>query len=231
MTQLARLISLLTLLKSKRLLNSTEIANRFNVSVRTVYRDIKKLEEAGVPVVTIEGRGYTLMDGYTVSPVQFTQKEANALVTASHLVQQSKDASFKQDFDDALTKIQSVFRTSILEKSEILKKNIYVFKGWDEDLSSNTLAEIQLAITNFHFIEIHYQKINHQDISQRKVEPVALYSSQNKWILVGWCHLRKDYRAFRVDRIRAFSLLPDKFENRQFSLQRFFEEDVYKGKK
>ena len=97
MSQLSRLISILTLLKSKRLLTATELSQRFNVSVRTIYRDIRKLEEAGVPVTTLEGRGYSLMEGYTVAPVQFTEKQANALITAQHLVTQTNDVSFIED--------------------------------------------------------------------------------------------------------------------------------------
>ena len=77
MSQLSRLINILTLLKSRRVLTATELSGKFDVSIRTVYRDIAKLIEAGVPVITLEGRGYTLMDGYTVAPVQFTEKQAN----------------------------------------------------------------------------------------------------------------------------------------------------------
>ena len=152
MTQLARLIHVLTLLKSKRVLTAPELSDKFDVSVRTIYRDIKKLIEAGVPVITLEGRGYTLMDGYTVAPVQFTEKEANALITAQHLVGRSNDSSFVADFEEALTKIKSVFRSSILEKSEVLNKQLHVFDTRSESISSNALSELQLAITNFNLI-------------------------------------------------------------------------------
>ena len=102
MSQLSRLISILALLKSKRIITATELSEKFDVSVRTIYRDIPKLEEAGVPVITIEGVGYTLMDGYTVAPVQFSEKEANDLITAELLVKQSNDSSFVENFDDTL---------------------------------------------------------------------------------------------------------------------------------
>ena len=201
MTQLARLISILTLLKSKRLLTANELSQKYDVSIRTIYRDMRKLEEAGVPVTTIEGRGYSLMDGYTVAPVQFTEKQANALITAQHIVNQSKDASFVTDFNEALTKIKSVFRSSIQQKSEILNDKIHVFNWQYEEFSSNALSEIQLAITNLNFIEINYRKANDHNISFRKIEPYAFYSTDHKWILIAWCHLRNEYRAFRIDRI------------------------------
>lgn len=225
MTQLARLISILTLLKSKRVLTATELAAKFDVSIRTVYRDIRKLEEAGVPVYTIEGKGYSLMDNYTVAPVQFTEKQANALITAQHLVSQSKDASFINDFTEALVKIKSVFKSSIQEKSELLNSKIHVFNWTYEEFSSNALSEIQLAITNFNYVEINYQKENDPLVSFRKIEPCAMYSTNHKWILVAWCYLRSEYRSFRIDRIKQFKILPDQFEDRKFRLQDYFSRD------
>ena len=227
MSQLSRLISILTVLRSKRVLNSTELSEKFEVSVRTIYRDIRKLEEAGVPVITIEGRGYSLMDSYQVAPVQFSEKEANALITAKHLVDQSQDISFVKDFDDAFTKIRSVFRSSIQEKSEMLNDKIVVIDTHWEQISSNALSEIQLAITNFNYMEINYRKADDPKISFRKIEPFALYSSQHKWILIAWCHLRKDHRAFRVDRIQHFKVLQENFEDPKFDLHQHFLNDNY----
>lgn len=222
MSQLPRLISMLTLLKSRRILNATELSDKFDISVRTVYRDIAKLNEAGIPVITLEGRGYTLMDGYTMTPVQFTEKEANALITAQHLVNKSKDSSFVSDFGEAMIKIKSVFRSSILEKSELLNNKIHVFDHSFENISSNALSEIQLSITNFNYIEINYQKAEDPNITFRKIEPCAIISTDQKWILIAWCHLRKDYRAFRIDRIQHFKILQEKFEDRKFNIQHYF---------
>ncbi len=230
MSQLSRLISILTLLKSKRILTATELSKKFNVSVRTIYRDIRKLEEAGVPVVTIEGRGYSLMEGYTVAPVQFTEKEANALITAQNLVNQTNDISFSKDFNDAFTKIKSVFRTSIQEKSERLNNQIHVFNSDYENITSNALSEIQLAITNFNYTEIKYQKVNDTNVTFRKIEPYALYATKNKWILIAWCYLRNEYRAFRIDRIQHFKILQEKFEDRKFNLQTYFQSCPYDDK-
>lgn len=227
MLQLSRLISILTLLKSRRVLTATELSGKFDVSIRTVYRDMQKLIAAGVPVITLEGRGYTLMDGYTVAPVQFTEKQANALITAQHLVKQSNDSSFRNDYEEALTKIKSVFKSSVLEKSELLNNKIHVFDQSYENISSNALSEIQLAITHFNYIEINYRKADDPNITFRKIEPCALFSTYQKWILIAWCHLRKDYRAFRVDRIQHFKILQDNFEDRKFNIQDYFKDCPY----
>lgn len=229
MSQLSRLISILTLLKAKRLLTATELSQKFDVSVRTIYRDIRKLEEAGVPVTTIEGRGYSLMEGYTVAPVQFTEKQANALITAQNLVNQTKDSSFVRDFEEALTKIKSVFRTSIQEKSELLNSKIHVFEQNYEDISSDALSEIQLAITNYNYIEMKYRKADDPNISFRKIEPYSLIATNKKWILIAWCYLRNEYRSFRIDRIQHFKILNEQFEDRKFDLQSYYQMNPYKS--
>lgn len=209
-------------------MTATELSDRYEVSIRTVYRDIQKLIEAGVPIITLEGRGYTLMDGYTVAPVQFTEKQANALITAQHMVSRSNDSSLVRDFEEALTKIKSVFRSSILEKSEMLDDKLHIFDTRKSSISSNALSELQLAITNFNAVEINYRKANDPSISFRKIEPCAILSTENKWILMAWCHLRKDYRAFRIDRIQHFKILQEKFEDRKFSLRDYYKAHPYK---
>lgn len=209
-------------------MTATELSDRYEVSIRTIYRDIQKLIEAGVPVITLEGRGYTLMDGYTVAPVQFTEKQANALITAQHMVSRSNDSSLVRDFEDALTKIKSVFRSSILEKSEILDDKLHIFDTRKASISSNALSELQLAITNFNYVEINYRKPDDPSISFRKIEPCAILSTENKWILMAWCHLRRDYRAFRIDRIQHFKILQEKFEDRKFSLRDYYKANPYK---
>lgn len=144
------------------------------------------------------------------------------LITAHHLVNQSKDASFVKDFEEALIKIKSVFRSSILEKSERLSSKIHVFEYSQENLSSNALSELQLAITNLNYVEINYRKANDTNISFRKIEPYVFFSTNNKWILIAWCHLRNEYRAFRVDRIQHFKILHEQFVDRKFNIQDYF---------
>lgn len=209
------------------MLTATELSEKFDVSIRTVYRDIRKLEDSGVPVITLEGKGYTIMDGYTVAPVQFTEKQANALITAHHLVKQTHDTSFIEDFEEALTKVKSVFRGNIQEKSEFLSRKIHVFEFKEGNVESHALSELQLAITHFNIVEINYQKPDDEEPMWRKVEPFAMYASNNKWILLAWCHLRQDNRAFRVDRIKDFKVLSEKFEDRKFDFPTYFMSSPY----
>lgn len=96
--RLSRLTAILTQLQTKRIVTSTALAEKFGVSVRTIYRDIRALEDAGVPIFVEEGKGYSLMEGYRISPVMFTENEANALILAEQLVLKNRDSSLIKDY-------------------------------------------------------------------------------------------------------------------------------------
>ncbi|WP_343671193.1 HTH domain-containing protein [Chitinophaga sp.] len=123
-SRLSRLIALLTLLQSKRLFTAPEFGEKLGVSVRTIYRDIKTLEQAGVPIITEEGKGYTLMEGYKLPPVMLTEDEANALITAEKLVLTNKDISLIKNYGKAVTKIKSVLRNDTKDNVELLSRRI-----------------------------------------------------------------------------------------------------------
>lgn len=222
MSQLPRLISILTMLKSKRLITAPEMASKFDVSLRTIYRDIKKLQEAGVPVITEEGKGYSIIDGYTVSPVQFQQEEVNALITAEKIIAKSKNDSLIANFGNALVKIKSTFQSNMQTKSELLNAKMHVFSTSKISVQNNSLSSLQLAMTNFYMVKIKYQKVNSEELSEREIEPAAIYSYDEKWVVIAWCHLRDAYRTFRLDRILELKLLNKKFEDRKFDLRKYF---------
>ncbi|HEX8358049.1 MAG TPA: HTH domain-containing protein, partial [Segetibacter sp.] len=110
MNRIDRLAAIVIQLQSKRLVKAQEIANKFSLSLRTVYRDIKALEEAGVPVAGEAGAGYRLMDGYKLPPVMFNEDEASALLTAGKLMQTIGDENLSKNYTSALDKIKAVLR-------------------------------------------------------------------------------------------------------------------------
>lgn len=221
MNHLSRLLNILTLLKSKRLITGAELAKRYDVSLRTIYRDIRKLTESGVPIITIEGRGYSIMEGYTVPPIMFDTSEVNALVTAEKLIAKTNDDSLIEHFGQTLQKIKSVFKDSLLEQAEMIDSKMLVLKNNPEQARTASLSSLQLAITNFRVTELWYQ-VPGKETLQRTVEPLAVYSFHEKWILVAWCRLRQDYRAFRLDRMKSFKILEEHFADRNFDLQEYF---------
>ncbi|MFD2036821.1 helix-turn-helix transcriptional regulator [Belliella marina] len=220
--RIPRLIAILTQLQTKRLLTAKSLADKFKVSARTIYRDIKALEQAGVPIFTEEGKGYSLMEDYRLPPVMLTEGEASALITAEQLVLKNKDTSFIKEYTEAITKIKSVLRHHTNDKVNLLAERIHFRQNNNDEKTSNYLSDLQYALTNFYLIEIIYTD-EAKTKTQRKIEPFALYSTQDNWLLIAYCKLRKDFRVFRLDRIQSLTILSDKFEPHKMTLKEYFE--------
>ncbi len=216
-------MAILTQLQTKRLLTASELANKFSVSSRTIYRDIKALEEAGVPILTEDGKGYILMEGYRVPPVMFTESEANALITAEQLILKNKDDSFVKEYMEAINKIKSVLRVNTKDKANLLSNRIVFRHNSNNDRTSNYLSTLQLALTNFNLTKIKYRSTETDQTTERTVEPFAIYSTHENWLLIAFCQLRKDFRAFRLDRIQNVFVLNEKFEPHKMTLQEYFD--------
>lgn len=221
-TRLSRLTAIVTLLQSGKLLTAAAISKKFDISIRTVYRDIRALEAAGVPVLTEEGKGYYLMDGYTLPPLMLTETEANALITAEQMVIANKDASFVKNYVDAVTKIKALLRYGTKNKAELLSERI-VFRQANAGSSSNYVAALQLAITNTTVVKLQYESLENNNLTSRLIEPFALYSTQENWILIAYCQLRQEMRSFRLDRICKLETMLEKFTAQPFNLQEYFE--------
>ncbi len=221
-TRLSRLTAILIQLQSKRVLTAGEIARRFKISLRTAYRDIRALEEAGVPIFTEEGKGYSLADGFSLPPIMLTEAEANALITAERLIVQNKDASLVRNYTDAITKIKSVLRYSTKDKAELLSKRTAFISNISRTRTSDQLSSIQKSITDYQLLEVEYYSLSKQEHSTRLIEPMALYSTRENWILIAHCRLRHAYREFRLDRIQALRFTETHFEARDFDLLKYF---------
>ena len=220
--RLSRLIAILTKLQTKQLLTATELSKKFSVSVRTIYRDMRALEQAGVPLETVEGKGYTLVEGYRIPPVMFTENQANALILAEQLVLKSKDKSFIRDYSEATEKIKAVLKHNLKEKVNLLSERTK-FKGYTEHgINSNYLSELQYALTNYYLTRIEYTNEHHIS-TERLIEPFALLSTNESWLLVAWCRLRKTFRYFRLDRINRLNVLDEKFKPHDMTLQMYFD--------
>jgi predicted DNA-binding transcriptional regulator YafY len=220
--RLSRLTAILTQLQTKRLLTAPELANKFSVSVRTIYRDIKALEQAGIPVFTEEGKGYRLMEGYKIPPVMFTESQANALILAEQLVLKNKDASFIKDYLEAIDKIKAVLGHRVKDNVNLLAERTRFSQNFNNERNSNNLSDLQFALTNFYVTRIDYINEANQT-SNRLIEPFALLSTQENWLLIAWCRLRNEFRFFRLDRIKKLEMLTEKFNPHKMTLQEYFD--------
>ncbi|WP_436484632.1 helix-turn-helix transcriptional regulator [Chitinophaga sp. ARDCPP14] len=220
--RLSRLTAILTQLQTKRLLTAAELAGKFSVSNRTIYRDIKALEQAGVPILTEEGRGYSLMEGYRIPPVMFTENQANALILAEQLVLKNKDASFIKDYSAAIEKIKAVLRHHVKDKANLLAERTQFDQNLNRERNSNNLSDLQFALTNFYVTRIEYANEANK-VTNRLIEPFALLNTKENWLLVAWCRLRKEFRYFRLDRIKRLETLSEKFTPHKMTLQEYFD--------
>ncbi|WP_343485946.1 YafY family protein [Allomuricauda sp. d1] len=223
MKRLHRLTALLIEFQTNKSLKVRDLSKSFGVTTRTIYRDINALEEAGVPIGYEPGEDYFLLEGYQVAPVHFTPEEANALITAKAIIGQNSDASLSKAFTAAVNKVRAVLRTTEKESTYLLEKRIAPSKASQNQ--SDTLMAIQKAIGGFTVLFMEYRTADGSK-SQRQVEPLALYFTQEHWILVAYCQLRKANREFRLDRIIKLSPIDENFPPNQFTLDDYFKKNA-----
>lgn len=227
MNRIDRLAAILIQLQSRRLVKAQDIADKFSISLRTVYRDMHALEEAGVPVIGEAGTGYKLMEGYKLPPVMFNQDEASALLTAAKLVQSKTDAGISKHYIAALDKIKAILRLSEKDHIEEIDEHIAVMEH--PAIVHQPVAELHLqsllkAIGTSSVIEMNYTSIEKNEITHRKVEPVGIYYLGSHWYLIAFCHLRNDYRNFRTDKIDKLIITEELISKAHPPLQSFISQ-------
>jgi predicted DNA-binding transcriptional regulator YafY len=223
MNRIDRLTAILIHLQTKRVVKAEEIADRFEMSLRTVYRDVKALMEAGIPIGSEAGKGYFIVDGYHLPPVMFTQDEANSMLLAAKIVEKVADKSVRDAFSSALHKIKSVLPDSGKDHLENLDAHIAFGRmpQGEQVVSSNYLTDIQRAIAGKEALNIEYLN-NNEVASSRVVEPIGLFYYGMAWHLIAWCRMRNSYRDFRTDRIKSLHSQGEKFDPRNLlSLQEY----------
>ncbi len=200
-----RVIAILIQLQSKKVVKAQELADRFEVSLRTIYRDIRTLEASGVPIYGEAGIGYSLVDGYRLPPVMFTPEEASSFIAAEKLMQQFTDKELGKHYQSAAFKLRSVLNSFDKTRINELESNILIQppseKLFNESLPG-TLSVLFRSIADKTQVELVYKTFNSEEVTSRKIEPVGIFHDNNQWYIMGYCHLRKDYRQFRTDRIQ-----------------------------
>lgn len=224
MNRIDRVTAILVQLQSKRIVKAQEIAERFSISLRTVYRDIRTLEEAGVPVSGEAGVGYSILEGYRLPPVMFTKEEAIAFLTAEKMVEKLTDPSSRKYYREAMFKIKSVLRYAEKDLLEDMSSHIEVLKNPYLPANDNDPIHLQAILKSIvakEVLNIGYFANHTQQYSNRDVEPVGIFYLGSYWYLIAYCRLRKDYRHFRTDRISYINQTGRHFEKQHPSLQSF----------
>ncbi len=216
MNRIDRLSAILIHLQSKKIVRAQEIADRFEISLRTVYRDIRALEEAGVPIGAEAGVGYFLTGNYHLPPVMFTREEAGAFILAEKVLGKYSDRSVSERFSSAMYKIRSVLQNTDKDYLESIESRIDVLRYTSrrDEFPNNFTPQILDAIAENKLLEIEYYAAYRETVSVRDVEPVNLIHYSMNWHLIAWCRERNDYRDFRLDRIRTLKKTDETFESR-----------------
>ncbi len=210
LNRLDRISALLIQLQSRPIVKASEMAERFDVSLRTIYRDMHTLSEAGVPICGNSGVGYSLIEGYRLPSLMFTKEEAIAFLTAEKIIEQLTDTQNSNYFRQGMDKIRAALRSVDKKYLHDMDDSIAVYKSRNAGESlPNIMQTILNSINDKLVIEVDYTNAD-ESKTRRALEAVGITYSYPRWYLSAWCHLRKKYRIFRLDRIGNIKTTDDK---------------------
>ena len=230
MNRIDRLLGTILLLQSRRLVTAEQVAAHFEISVRTVYRDLSALSEIGVPIAAEAGVGYSLLKGYHLPPVMFSAAEASALCVGGEMVKGFADSSLAGPMDSALLKIRAMLPREQRDQAERILRHTAILGSPRQSARPDPgiLLPIQRAVALRRVLHLVYQARGRAQTT-REVEPLGVVYYGHAWYLIAWCRLRGAFRHFRLDRIRHLALGEGNFEARpEFSLRAYLAESVRK---
>jgi predicted DNA-binding transcriptional regulator YafY len=218
-----RITAILVQLQARRVVSGPALAEQFGVSLRTIYRDLRTLELAGVPLYGEAGVGYSLAEGYRLPPVMFTREEATALLTAEKLVARLTDAPTARHSSTAMAKLRAVLRRPDRDYLETLAPHLHVLGPLAATGPRPTDAHQLLltAVATQRVVHLRYQAAAAEAPTARDIEPIGLYLSR-QWHVVAYCRLRQDFREFRLDRIEHLALGNETFAPRPETLPQYW---------
>ena len=227
MNRMDRLLAIVLELQGKGWQRAEDLARTFERSKRTIYRDVQALDESGVPIVSLPGRGYSLMEGYFLPPLSFSTDEATMLLLGGDYMAQSFDAQYRAAAQSATRKIAGVLPERLRGEVRTLQESIhFISQGGsirpDEALKLQQLrrAIIARATVRFRYHTRHGAEPAHLTHT-RDADPYSLAHVGTAWYLSAYDHLRHAVRTFRLDRIDDVTLLDRTFERpADFQVQR-----------
>lgn len=205
-----RLFRIVQLIRGRRLTTAAFLAERLEVSQRSVYRDIAALQAQGVPIEGEAGVGYRMQRGFDLPPLMFDAREAQALVACVRIAQPRIDTTLSGHAEDALAKILAVLPGPERAAAESLA--VYAPPFGPDHGTRDRLRALRDAIEARRRVRLSYLDLKDED-SERVVRPLGCFFWGNVWTLAAWCELREDFRSFRVDRIQALETLETQFRD------------------
>ncbi len=213
MNRIDRLFGVVTYIQSRRYTSLKQLAEKFEKSERTVFRDLRAITEMGLPLGFEPNRGYFITDGYFLPPVSFSSEEANALVLIASLADQFADQSIASHSRTAIEKIKAGLKGRLKEDVDHLHQQTRVV-AWPQELHNQQfLGTIQHAISNRLVLSMSYEN-RLEEKSMREIEPIGLLFYAFNWHLIAWCWKRNDYRDFKVARIKKLQCTEQPFKKK-----------------
>lgn len=215
MNRIDRLFAILLVLQKREVVRAEDLARQFEISKRTVYRDVAALSEMGVPVVSLPGEGYGLMAGYFLPPLLFTADEAAALVLGAQWLAQQATGKLPTTTTSALAKLTHVLPKATAQEVERFTQILRFFNTNSAfDLDDPLLSALQGAISRQQAVQITYHSLRGDELTERVIEPRLLTFGSGAWYVEGYCRLRQGHRSFRLSRIEAYQVLRETFPER-----------------
>ncbi len=205
-----RLFQIVQLIRGRRLTTAAHLAQRLEVSERTIYRDVADLQHQGVPIEGEAGVGYRLGSGFDLPPLMFTHDEARALVASVRMAQAWQDPALAQAAEVALGKIMSVLPPAARAAAQAMA--VYAPPIGLEPAVQATLQTLREAVQARRKLLLDYSDVSGQP-SQRVVRPLGCFYWGKVWTLAAWCESREAFRNFRLDRIAGVKILDSIFRD------------------
>jgi predicted DNA-binding transcriptional regulator YafY len=223
MNRFDRLTAILIHLQSKKIVVAQDIADRFEISLRTVYRDVRSLEEAGVPVIGEKGLGYSIMEGFRLPPVMFTEEEVIAFLMAEKVLENHADIYNSDLCKSAMFKVKAVLRSAEKTKLEEMEESITIKhqNSRSNYLINDTIPALIKSISGKKAVHITYASED-QRTTERDIEPIGIFHEHGGWSTLAYCHFEKRLRHFRTERILALKVTGKTFHRAHPTMKAWF---------
>jgi len=204
-----RLFQIVQLLRTHKSITASQMAQRLEVSERTIYRDMQDLSLSSVPIISETGVGYSIDAAYSLPPITFNEDELEALLLGARMVQSWSDRKMAAEAARVIEKIECILPQGLkqsLQSQEILVPAFHIFSD-----VAQLLPGLRKAIKQQHKVQLDYKREDGQE-SSRKIWPLGLFFWGKVWTVVAWCEIRNDYRQFRIDRIEQYKVEDEIFK-------------------
>lgn len=205
-----RLFQIVQLVRGRRLSTAAFLAQRLQVSLRTVYRDVADLQAQGVPIDGAAGVGYRMRAGFDLPPLMFTRDEAQALMASVRVAEPRLDAPLAAHAEMALAKIMAVLPPATRAAAESLA--LFAVPERVDPATRQMLATLRTAIEARRKLQVAYVDLQGRN-TQRVLRPLGCFHWDATWTLAAWCELRQALRSFRLDRIQSARTLDETFRD------------------